>query len=194
MNRYVRALVAAASAVVLAAAIPSPASAGDGTTWPSAKCLTGGFTGHLAGISYGWPRLELSGWAGPCADGKDSEALTGLRFGFAYYPLPGATMFSAGRVYSMRLRSFGSPTGPTQFEGAFDFSTAMLHDSPDMPICLMRDLGSRVACVVVRLDGDSMPTVAPLAVDDPRVSNVVVYATDSPGEDKAPTPNCGWCL
>jgi hypothetical protein len=194
MNRYARALVAVASGLVLVAASPSSVSAGEDTIWPSAECATGEFTGHVASFDGRWPRLSLSGWAGPCEDEKDPDAVTGRRFGFAYYPYPAPTPFSAGRLYSMRLRSFQSPTGPTAFAGSFDFSTAMLHDSPDMPICLMRDLRSRVACVLVRLDTDAVPTVTPLAVDDPRVSNVVVYATESPGEDAEPTPNCGWCL
>jgi hypothetical protein len=190
MKRH--ALAVAAATVALLLATSSPATAAP-NWWPdTAACATGAFTDHEIVVDeFLAPSVKVSGWAAPCpAHRTDAGAQGDARFGFAYFPYPGSQDPGSGLLDPERLRRFTSATEPTRFTGRFDRLTAGSGGSTDMPMCLMRSLDSRVACILVRMAEDAEPTVTQISVDDPRVSSPVRYYLFG----EAGRPNCGWCL
>jgi len=188
MKRYIRNVLASAAGLLLALTVPSAATA-DVYGWSdAARCATGMFTGYVVGPPNLAGPLVLSGRIGPC---RPNAGVSG-RFGFAY---PAGRDVAVeppqpGRVYEPRLRSYASATGQTLFSGHFDFRTASSFGHAQMPVCLMKDLYNRLACVIVELAPDGTPTVTQTSTFDPRVGGPLVLYT--PGTEH--TPNCGTCL
>lgn len=194
MKRYIRNVLASAAGLLLALTVPSVATAAL-SGWPDpARCATGMFTGHVVGPPSVNGPLVLSGRIGPCrpSAGNPDPWVSG-RFGFAYPP--GRYVLDVppqpGRVYATRLRSYTSATGQTLFAGHFDFQTASLFGHAQMPVCLMKDLHTRLACVIVELAPDGTPTVTHTTPSDPRAAGPLVLYSNP---DTEHTPNCGTCL
>lgn len=192
MNRYLRAMIAGATVLLLLLAAPTPAVAD--ALWPDpADCAVGEFTGQVIGPADEFGAyLELSGWVGPCPpDAKDPEPQVRGRFGFAYLErskvITGQQPFR-GRLFDKRLRPYQSASGPTEFVGRFDFGLVDA-DVADASICLMRDATTRLACAAVELDAGA-PRATWIAVTEPRVQGRVTVI-EVRGET---TPNCGTCL
>jgi hypothetical protein len=174
---------------------PDPAS-----PWQDpAPCATAAVTGHETDrVDRSTPHLWLSGWAQRCLGDKGEPPTDPHRFGFAYFrpaahgtqhPEPVAVM------RSWRLFDYAPGAGPTAWRGRFD-TWGTGEPRTAVPICLMRDERTRLACLYVELvedkDGQTFAVTA-IPTDDPRVTGHRVEWAVRPN-GPTPTPECGSCV
>jgi len=202
--RTVAGLALAAATVAATVAVTVPATAGDiggganppPDPWPdTVSCATGAFTGHSIEppIDPGGSSLVLSGWAQQCPGEKNSEPFA-ARFGFAYMR-PGIGSGQGptveGVMHDRRLRSYEYADTPTPWSARLDLRGTGSYQT-ETPLCLMADVKTKVACVLVSMSGpagDETFTVTPIPLDDPSVAHQsIVFVT---GVTTA--PECGAC-
>ena len=149
--------------------VPTPAA----VFWVTAGCATGAFDAAYTDQGH----LLVPATITLCSTWKAKLAYTMVVF------YPGQ---SPAFALATNLRAY-APSGPA--DATANFSTA-----PGAPVglCLMRTVTDRVACVRVETVAGQVSTATPIALDDPLVSETVIYQDDSiPNQ---PTPFCASCL
>jgi hypothetical protein len=118
--------------------------------------------------------------------------MTPARFGVAYFWWNFAGHTPVGVMHARRLRSYEPGAGRTAFSGIYDLRGTLTYRTT-VPICLMSDPATKLACVQVRLVGDDAEPgfeVTPIPINDPRVTpHTITWAPTV-----TTTPECAACV
>lgn len=182
VNLWIRPLVAAVAALILAA--PAPASAVP-VSWTTAACATGGMSVRPAPLG----NVSLSGWIQPC---PSSPLPPGAAFTVAYY---GGWSATTGRLIGY--------SNADDLDGTADVAAfarildALRPDYPPRAICLVfsPEQNGRLSCYALDpVEGSEQLGIRPVPVDDPLVAHRVAVVAPPGRDDDDPVPHCGNCV